>query len=145
MSETGSESVFRTRQFGVSSLLGLLAWLAIIFAIAKMTGDMYWTFAIAGATMGLFLANHWASSRFGALGFLFSLPILCLGLASMLPTLRRDGLGAGFDHLVGLFLMGCLHGIVPGILAALMVAIVSASVCEIRGVPVSRFDDGADR
>jgi hypothetical protein len=140
MSTVDSGSPGQKRQFAVSTLLGLLAWLALIFGFARLTGEMYWTFALAGATVGLFLANHLATTRYQALAYLFAIPNVCLGLATALPTLRNDGLAAGFDQLAGLFLMGCIYGIFPGILAALLIAIVSAVICEFWGIPASKFD-----
>lgn len=72
-----------TGQFSVADYLKMIAVLSAVMAIAVSLQDWFYTPIIGGAVVGVFLAAHFAKSRFQEMICLLAPPLLvqiCLGM-----------------------------------------------------------------
>lgn len=130
-------------QFTFRVFLKLGIVLALILVLGLMTEQIYWAKLCLGAAIGMFFAEHFASTKRREFVFLICLPLAFVCVTTILPLLLQDPEGFKIASLGLSFFLLLLTGIVlvPVVACSVVfLSIISYFVFRLTGLRLLKFD-----
>ena len=127
-------------KFSMGELLKLFFVLSLVFAVSAATGELYWTLICGGAVVGIFLAQHFATTRKLEFVLLLAPPVLSAALATIAVFLQDGRQNVTIGTILALGVIGALIGFIPSVMAIIAVNVFSACVYGISGIRLLKFE-----
>lgn len=120
-------------------ILKLVVVLAVIVGIGVLTEQIYGTALCQGAALGMFLAEHFASTRSREFLCLICLPAVLGCTAIIVLSLRGSTDFAAAELGVWMPLI-LLLGVVPAAISVVALSILSSLIFKVTGVRLLKFE-----